>query len=190
MEGLVRNSAHPLGAIFRASFAAMRRKSPTSHTHLLQVCAAIFASGTHYIYLEEDHMACDLSALGTVGYIFASGATRAAGRLRDCIMAGAPVVMLRNTGGVTEAFAALHDAILDESYDGTLPESFRSNGGGGGGGGGGAPQRASGQTAAGGCARRGWRCGWAVWSAWRPTCRSTSHRSGRGFPIWKRAEGR
>eukprot|EP00929_Paragymnodinium_shiwhaense_P115626 TRINITY_DN8460_c0_g1_i1.p1 TRINITY_DN8460_c0_g1~~TRINITY_DN8460_c0_g1_i1.p1 ORF type:complete len:992 (+),score=125.80 TRINITY_DN8460_c0_g1_i1:102-3077(+) len=71
-----------------------------------------FASGTHYIFLADDEQSIPEDMLGTVGGVFAHGGTLAYKRLQDWLKRGKPAIMLFNTGGVTQAFAALHSAVV------------------------------------------------------------------------------
>eukprot|EP00929_Paragymnodinium_shiwhaense_P115629 TRINITY_DN8460_c0_g2_i4.p1 TRINITY_DN8460_c0_g2~~TRINITY_DN8460_c0_g2_i4.p1 ORF type:complete len:726 (+),score=122.27 TRINITY_DN8460_c0_g2_i4:95-2272(+) len=72
----------------------------------------MFASGTHYIFLADDDQSIPEDLLGTVGGVFAHGGSLAYKRLQDWLKRGKPAIMLFNTGGVTQAFAALHSAIV------------------------------------------------------------------------------
>ena len=86
----------------------------------------LFASGTHYIYVRQSKYMCPLDVLGQMCYVFANGATRTAHKLRHSIELGKPLVLLRSTGGSTEAFASLHEVIVEEGarggYGGQRPE--------------------------------------------------------------------
>ncbi|GMH70018.1 hypothetical protein TrST_g14150 [Triparma strigata] len=79
-----------------------------------------FTSGTHYIILDGDESSFPSQALGTVGFVCAHGSTRAYQRLRAVIQAGRPLVMMNNTGGVTQAFASLHKALMKGQADGEM----------------------------------------------------------------------
>ena len=80
--------------------------------HYLQTS---FGSGTHYIYLEGAHDTFDVSPLGPLGFVCANGQGIMYERLRQRIQNGESLVMLHNTGGVTQAFASLHRAMLSEA---------------------------------------------------------------------------
>ena len=71
----------------------------------------IFASGTHYVFLGSDDDVFPVDALGPVGSVCAHGGSAAYRRLRGKIQSGQPLVMLYNTGGVTQAFASIHRAL-------------------------------------------------------------------------------
>ncbi|GMH71919.1 hypothetical protein TL16_g05779 [Triparma laevis f. inornata] len=79
-----------------------------------------FTSGTHYIILDGDESSFPTAALGTVGFVCAHGSTRAYQRLRGVIQAGRPLIMMNNTGGVTQAFASLHKAMMKGQEEGQL----------------------------------------------------------------------
>lgn len=72
----------------------------------------LFGSGTHYILVEESQQRFPLETLGPVGGIFAHGGNIAYNRMQSWLQLGRPTVMLFNTGGVTQAFASLHDAVV------------------------------------------------------------------------------
>ena len=181
VEGLVRNSAHPLGAIFRASFAAMRRKF-TSHT-TSSYAQRIFG-GTHYIYLERT-TACTSGR--TVGYIFARGDARswAAARLHHGRRA-------RRHAANTEASPRRSQRCTTLSSTSRATAPFRNRSArmaaaaaAAAAGAGGAPRQRRRAAARGGDGGADGRCGarGARRAARRPSERSRS-------PIWKRAEGR
>ena len=71
-----------------------------------------FASGTHYILCEDGNDAPDISVLGKFGYIYANGQALVVPRLKTNIQQGKPLVMLHNTGGVTQAFASLRAGMI------------------------------------------------------------------------------
>ena len=48
----------------------------------------LFASGTHYIVLREDHMMSSFESVGQLGFIFANGGQRSVELLRQTIQAG------------------------------------------------------------------------------------------------------
>jgi len=75
--------------------------------------SAMFTSGTHYIVLDGDETVFPVSALGEIGNVSAHGSTRAYQRIRGVINAGRPLIMLNNTGGVTQAFASLQKAMIE-----------------------------------------------------------------------------
>ena len=70
-----------------------------------------FASGTHYVFLENDTEAFPLDAFGPTGYVHAHGGTLSYQRLRSRISQGRPLVILHQTGGVSQAFGSLHKSI-------------------------------------------------------------------------------
>lgn len=72
----------------------------------------LFASGTHYVFLEDDDQLFNSEALGSIGAVFAHGGTKAFHRMHSWLQQGRPCVMLWNSGGVTQAFASLHSAIV------------------------------------------------------------------------------
>lgn len=76
--------------------------------HYLQT---FFASGTHYIIVDNDYDAPDLGALGSFGYVCANGQALMFPRLKSLIQRGESTVMLHNTGGVTQAFASIRKAV-------------------------------------------------------------------------------
>ena len=57
------------------------------------------------------------SGITQAGTVCASGGTGAFKRLRDILAAGQPMVMLHNTGGVTQAFASLARALSKRDRD-------------------------------------------------------------------------
>jgi len=77
--------------------------------HYLQAC---WPRGTHYILTSTFNENFDVGALGPTGYICANGQGMAYPRIRARIQAGSALVMLQNTGGVIQAFASLHRALL------------------------------------------------------------------------------
>ena len=90
----------------------------------------LFGSGTHYIIMDNADDAFELDALGTVGNVVAHGGTLAYRRLRGHIQMGHPTVMLYNTGGATQAFGSLHNAITELQarsgegrHEGRLPDA-------------------------------------------------------------------
>jgi hypothetical protein len=101
-----------------------------------------FGSGTHYIFLESLNDTFDISPFGPAGFVVANGQgarslartlqhdlycalrgrarARAGGayeRLKARILNGRALVMLHNTGGVTQAFGSLHRALLSSYFD-------------------------------------------------------------------------
>ncbi|GMI00909.1 hypothetical protein TrVE_jg7298 [Triparma verrucosa] len=70
-----------------------------------------FSSGTHYIFLESNTETFPLDAFGPTGYVHAHGGTLSYQRLRSRISQGRPLVMLHQTGGVSQAFGSLHKSI-------------------------------------------------------------------------------
>ena len=76
-----------------------------------------FSSGTHYVFLESDTEAFPLHAFGPTGYVHAHGGTLSYQRLRSRISQGRPLVMLHQTGGVSQAFGSLHKSIGHMSAD-------------------------------------------------------------------------
>jgi len=77
--------------------------------HYLQT---FFGGGSHYIVLDSALDAPDCSSLGPFGYIAANGQAMMLPRLRGRIQAGEAMVLLHNTGGVTQAFASLRKGML------------------------------------------------------------------------------
>uniref|UniRef100_A0A7S3JU93 Uncharacterized protein n=1 Tax=Aureoumbra lagunensis TaxID=44058 RepID=A0A7S3JU93_9STRA len=76
----------------------------------------IYGSGTHYIFLGSNDDSFPIEALqAPIGTVCAHGGSAAYGRLRSTILSGQPLVMLANTGGVTQAFSSCHRAILERS---------------------------------------------------------------------------
>jgi hypothetical protein len=75
----------------------------------------MFSSGTHYLFLEDEDQVFDADSLGPVGAVFAHGGTMAYHRMREWLQQGRPSVMLLNSGGVTQAFASLHNAVVRSS---------------------------------------------------------------------------
>jgi len=74
--------------------------------------SAMFSSGTHYIILDGDETVFPVTAFGQIGNVCAHGSTRAYQRIRNVIQQGRPLVMLNNTGGVTQAFSSLQKSML------------------------------------------------------------------------------
>lgn len=81
--------------------------------HYLQT---LFGGGTHYILLDSSLDAPDLESLGPFGYIAANGQGLALPRLKRLIQSGEALVLLHNTGGVTQAFASLRKAMISSPY--------------------------------------------------------------------------
>eukprot|EP00937_MAST-01D_sp_MAST-1D-sp2_P006409 g6409.t1 len=79
----------------------------------------LFASATHYVLLEKGQSDTHFpwSGITQAGTVCASGGTAAYKRLRDILAAGQPMVMLHNTGGVTQAFASLARALSKRDRD-------------------------------------------------------------------------
>ena len=75
-----------------------------------------FGAGTHYILLDSEIDAPDLSALGPFGYLAANGQGDFLPRLKKLIQTGKSIVMLDKTGGVTHGFTSLRRGMLS-----TLP---------------------------------------------------------------------
>ena len=103
----------------------------------------LFGSGSHYLLFDEDDdgegadpyastppcllpllppplpppsppPAPDLRTLLKSGTLCANGESAAwCERLKRTLLTGAPLAMLSNTGGVTQAFASLHKAMID-----------------------------------------------------------------------------
>ena len=72
----------------------------------------IFGSGSHYLLFDEDDYAPDLRVTATTGTYVANGETKPAfERIKKHLNSGSPVVLLNNTGGVTQAFASLLKAM-------------------------------------------------------------------------------
>ena len=88
----------------------------------------MFSSGTHYIILHDETDLLDWDKVGTMGGVFAHGGTLAYERMRWWLQRGKPTVMLFNTGGVTQAFASLHHAVVKQSRnkEGT-PEALKQS---------------------------------------------------------------
>ena len=77
--------------------------------HYLQT---YYASGTHYIILEKGEDGFDLSATcGPLGFVCAHGGLMMYDRLAARIQSGMPLVMLHNSGGITQCFGSLIRAI-------------------------------------------------------------------------------
>lgn len=76
--------------------------------HYLQT---FYGGGNHYILLENVQNAPDLNQIGPKGFIAANGQGMMAPRLKNLIQQGESLVMLHNTGGVTQAFASLREAM-------------------------------------------------------------------------------
>ena len=74
-----------------------------------------FNSGTHYIVLDHENDAPDLSGLGPFGYVCANGQAIMYDRLRTRIQSGESLVMLHNTGGVVQAFCSLRRGVLSKT---------------------------------------------------------------------------
>lgn len=72
----------------------------------------LWASGTHYIVLESGDDFFDISPIGPLGCICAHGGALMMDRLESRLNAGLPLVMLHNSGGITQAFASLLRAIV------------------------------------------------------------------------------
>jgi hypothetical protein len=72
--------------------------------HYLQT---FFAAGTHYFVLTDDNDAPALHNLGPEGFVCANGQGIMAPRVMTRIQNGASLVMLHNTGGVTQAWSSL-----------------------------------------------------------------------------------
>ena len=71
-----------------------------------------WGGGNHYIVCENAQDAPDLSSFGPFGYIAANGQGLMYPRLKQRIAAGESLVLLHNTGGVTQAFSSLRKAML------------------------------------------------------------------------------
>ena len=84
--------------------------------------ATFNTSGTHYIILDDPDDCPELGTLGKKGYVVANGQGLMVDRLRQTIQAGEPLVMLHNTGGVTQAFASLREGIVNSK---PLPPTAR-----------------------------------------------------------------
>ena len=82
--------------------------------------SATFGSGTHYVFLRSPSGGdtFPLEAAFPMGSVVAHGGTMAYKRIRAQIQTGNPMVMLYNSGGVTQAFASLHRAMLSDKAGG------------------------------------------------------------------------
>ena len=69
--------------------------------------AGLFSSGTHYIILESDGMNFPRHIFGNPGYIFAHGGNKEAEKLFKVVHNGEPTILIRNSGGATQAYASL-----------------------------------------------------------------------------------
>jgi len=74
--------------------------------------ATFFGSGTHYIVCDNANDSPDLTSLAPTGYIAANGQGMMFDRLKRRIGCGESLVLLHNTGGVTQAFSSLRRGIL------------------------------------------------------------------------------
>ena len=80
--------------------------------HYLQT---LYSSGTHYILLEKGEDDFDLSTCcGPLGFVCAAGGVFMRDRLVRRFELGQPVVMLHNSGGITQSYASLLRAIVRE----------------------------------------------------------------------------
>lgn len=80
--------------------------------------ATMFASGTHYLVLDEAGSAPPLDAIcqrGAHVLIAANGQESTRSRLKESIIGDGKVVLLHNTGGATQAYASLRNAIVAAS---------------------------------------------------------------------------
>ena len=75
-----------------------------------------FGAGSHYIILDNVHDSPDLGCLGGFGYVTANGQALMFPRLKTRIQSGESIVMLHNTGGVTQAFTSLRKAMLGPTF--------------------------------------------------------------------------
>ena len=81
--------------------------------------SSFYSSGTHYIVLEKGEDGFDLSACcGPLGYVCAHGGIIMYDRLSSRIQSGQPLVMLYNTGGITQCFGSLLRAIVEHPHAG------------------------------------------------------------------------
>ena len=71
-----------------------------------------FGAGSHYIILDNVHDAPDLGCMGGFGYVSANGQQLMLPRLKTRIQGGESIVMLHNTGGVTQAFTSIRKSML------------------------------------------------------------------------------
>jgi len=72
----------------------------------------LFASGTHYVLLESEDQQFPFEPLAPCGRIFAHGDSAAYIRMKEWLSRGKPAVLMLNTGGVTQAFASLLNALV------------------------------------------------------------------------------
>ena len=79
--------------------------------HYLQ---SIFGGGTHYIFLGGLDDTFDYARVGPLGYICANGQGMAFRRMKERLSRADNMVMIHNTGGVVQAFASLHRAMLSQ----------------------------------------------------------------------------
>ena len=71
------------------------------------------SSGTHYIILEKGEDGFDLSStVGPLGFVVAHGGGLMYERLSSRIQTGSPLVMLYNSGGITQCFGSLLKAMV------------------------------------------------------------------------------
>lgn len=71
-----------------------------------------FTSGTHYVVLGSSTSSFPYSSLGGEGKVFAHGGNLAFPRMSEWIRRGKPMAMVFNSGGVAQAFAALHTSVV------------------------------------------------------------------------------
>jgi hypothetical protein len=72
----------------------------------------LFGGGSHYVLLGDTNAIFPINTLAPTGSVCAHGGTAAYSRLRGLVMKGMPTVMLYNSGGVTQAFSSVHNAIM------------------------------------------------------------------------------
>ena len=78
--------------------------------HYLQT---LYGPGSHYILLDKSYDAPDLTQFGSsFGYVVANGQDMMFPRLKSNIQTGEKIVMLHNTGGLTQAFTSLRRKLL------------------------------------------------------------------------------
>jgi hypothetical protein len=73
-----------------------------------------WGGANRYILLDVAHDAPDLSGLGEYGFIHANGQDMMFDRFKSRVQQGYKMVMLHNTGGLTQAFAAIRAAMLSQ----------------------------------------------------------------------------
>jgi len=76
---------------------------------------AMFSSGTHYVIKNKNADDFELSHFMPMGYVYANGGSRTGAHIRASVQQGKQMVMLYNSGGVTQAWSWLQRVMANHT---------------------------------------------------------------------------